>query len=156
MAKPVLGAMASLGGGAGSSGRAGSGSGVGGISSTQRLRTMCMNLAGYSNQHIVEIAKGFVETSKESVAMASECQKTYVESLQNALAAEDPRRCLALLYVCNEMLTVGRADQSWQAVLSKAIKRFLPLICVLALNLQVFAAVSLRLSPFTSCECLCA
>lgn len=99
-----------------------------------RLRVLIWNLAGYSNSRIVEIANGFVQTSRESDAMAGHSHKAYVDCLESAYTSCETRRCLALLYVCNEILTMAPNDESWKAVLSKAMSKYVPLICALALR----------------------
>lgn len=103
----------------------------------EQLRILVWNLTSYSNSRIVQIAKAFVDLSKESPAMASGCHKAYREFLERSLAMRESRRCLALLYVCNEILTLDPLDEGWQGVLADAMLKSVPLICELATRQQV-------------------
>ena len=103
----------------------------------EHLRILVWNLTSYSNSRIVQIAKAFVDMSKESPTIASGCHKAYREFLERSLAMGESRRCLALLYVCNEILTLDPLDEDWQAVLADAMLKSVPLICELATRQQV-------------------
>jgi hypothetical protein len=109
---------------------------MGAGSSLERLRLLIWNLSSYSNSRIVEIAKGFVDMSKESETMAGDSHQAFVDCLSSSYAAGESRRCLALLYVCNEILTSCPREDSWHAVLATAISKYVPLICGLALRQQ--------------------
>lgn len=122
-------------------GGGGSGGDDGG-STLERLRMLIWNLSSYSNSRIVEIAKGLVEIGKESPNMAIGCQKTYVDCLEGSFQAGESQRCLALLYVCNTILSLVPRDESWQAVLSNAMSKYVPLIFALALRQQVCLSFS--------------
>ena len=103
----------------------------------EQLRILIWSLSSYSNSRIVQIAKAFIDLSKESPSMAIGCHKAYVDYLERSYAGGEARRCLALLYVCNEILTLEPTDERWQAVLADAMSKYVPLICELALRLQV-------------------
>eukprot|EP00277_Geminigera_cryophila_P030521 CAMPEP_0173057328 /NCGR_PEP_ID=MMETSP1102-20130122/675_1 /TAXON_ID=49646 /ORGANISM="Geminigera sp., Strain Caron Lab Isolate" /LENGTH=286 /DNA_ID=CAMNT_0013922823 /DNA_START=570 /DNA_END=1427 /DNA_ORIENTATION=- len=130
-----------MGGSVASGGNGGDGGGGGGVgtnieSAFERLRGLIWNLTSYSNIQIVEIAKGFVEIGKESPTLAGGCHTAYLDCLEGCLQAGESRRCLALLYVCNEILALVSGDESWQAVLAKAMSEYVPLVCSLALRQQ--------------------
>ena len=123
-------------------------------SSAERLRELVLKLASYSNAKIVEIATGFVEMSKESPATEGNAHKLYVDSFEGAFARGESHRCLALLYVCNEILTTVPEDESWRAVLAKAMTTYLPLICGLALRQKVsFGSYPVPISSLCVCGC---
>ena len=107
----------------------------------ERVRHLVWNLSSYSNSRIVEVAKGFVDTSKESPALAGECHKTYLECLEGAFSAREARRCLALLYISHEIVTMAPEDESWRAVLSGAMLKYVPLVCELALRQREYNVV---------------
>ena len=107
----------------------------------ERVRRLVWNISNYSNSRIVEVAKGFVDTSKESPTLAGECHKTYRECLEGAYSAREARRCLALLYICNEIVTMAPDDESWRTVLSGAMVKYVPLVCDLALRQQEYNVV---------------
>ena len=99
-----------------------------------RLRLLVWKLSSYSNSRIVEVAKGFVDTSRESPALASECHRTFIDCLEGAFSGLEARRCLALLYVCNEIVTMAPCDEGWRASLSAAMLKYVPIVCELALR----------------------
>ena len=107
----------------------------------ERVRRLVWNLSSYSNSRIVEVAKGFVDTSKESPALAGECHKTYLDCLVGAFSAREARRCLALLYICNEIVTMAPDDESWRTMLSGAMLKYVPLVCELALRQREYNVV---------------
>jgi hypothetical protein len=103
----------------------------------EQLRMQIWSLSSYSNSRIVHIAKTFIDLSKESTSVASGCHKAYLDYLERSYAGGEARRCLALLYVCNEILTLDPTDERWQSVLADAMSKYVPLICELALRQQV-------------------
>jgi hypothetical protein len=102
----------------------------------EQLLLLIWNLSSYSNSGIVEIAKGFVDLSKGSAIMAGDSHQAFVDCLAGSYTAGESRRCLALLYVCNEILSSCPREDSWHTVLAKAMSKFVPLICELALRQQ--------------------
>eukprot|EP00277_Geminigera_cryophila_P028269 CAMPEP_0179470068 /NCGR_PEP_ID=MMETSP0799-20121207/50591_1 /TAXON_ID=46947 /ORGANISM="Geminigera cryophila, Strain CCMP2564" /LENGTH=290 /DNA_ID=CAMNT_0021276895 /DNA_START=457 /DNA_END=1326 /DNA_ORIENTATION=+ len=123
-----------LSGGSGGDGCGGGGMGTN--SEFERLRVLVWNLTSYSNIQIVKIAKGFVEIDKESSTLVGVSHKAYLDCLEGCSQAGESRRCLALLYVCNEILVLVPGDESWQVLLAQAMSKYVPLICSLALRQQ--------------------
>lgn len=134
-----------LSGGSGGDGCGGEGMGTN--SEFERLRVLVWNLTSYSNIQIVKIAKGFVEIDKESSTLVGVSHKAYLDCLEGCSQAGESRRCLALLYVCNEILVLVPGDESWQVLLAQAMSKYVPLICSLALRQQVCSCAAVPFSP---------
>jgi len=115
-------------------GRDDNGKEMGGVVSLERTRMLIGSLVGFSNARIEQIAQGFVQSSKKSESMAIHSHKAYIDCLESVFSLRDTRRCLAMLYVCNEIRTIVPYDDSWQAVLSNAMSQYVPRICALALR----------------------
>jgi len=131
----------------GSGGDGCGGSGMGTNSAFERLRVLVWNLTSYSNIQIVKIAKGFIEIDKESSTLVGVSHKAYLDCLEGCSQAGESRRCLALLYVCNEILVLVPGDESWQVLLAQAMSKYVPLICSLALRQQVCSCTAVPFSP---------